>query len=97
MPESLRDPEVDLSEALARAERAFATGLVTSFEGPPPEVQREMVQAERVWQQLAAEGREVRFGTGADGRVSVELFDTTGRAGEPIGPVGLFRLLNLAS
>ena len=92
----LCDPPVDLSEALARAERAFATGLVTAFEGPPPEVQREMAQAERAWQRLAAQGREVRFGTGADGRVSVELTDMAGHPVEPIGPIGLFRLLQAA-
>jgi hypothetical protein len=92
----LHEPPLDLSEALARAERAFATGQVTAFEGPPPEVQREMAQAERAWQRLAAQGREVHFGTGADGRVSVELTDMAGRPVQPIGPVGLFRLLERA-
>jgi hypothetical protein len=37
----------------------------------------------------------VRFGTGADGRVSVELTDTAGHALDAIGPAGLFRLLEL--
>ena len=45
-----------------------------------------------------AQGREVRFGTRPDGRVSVELTDiASGRALDEIGPIGLFRLLNLAS
>jgi hypothetical protein len=95
-PLSPRDPDLDLSAALARAERAFAAGGVTPLEGPPPEVQRELAQAERAWQRLAAQGREVRFGTGADGRVSVELTDMAGHRVEPIGPAGLFRLLKLA-
>lgn len=95
-PRVLRDPDFNLMEALARAERAFAAGVVTPIGGPPPEVQREMAQAERAWQELAETGREVRFGTGADGRVSVELTDMAGHSLEPLGPVGLFRLLRLA-
>lgn len=87
----------DLSEALARAERVIMNGSVVPFEGPPPEVQREMVEAQRAWRNLAAQGREVRFGTGADGRVSIELTDSAGDQVHHIGPVGLFRLLKLAS
>lgn len=90
------DPR-DLGEALARAERVVMTGSVVPFEGPPPEVQREMVAAQRAWRNLAAQGREVRFGTGADGRVSVELTDRAGDRVDHIGPIGLFRLLKLAS
>jgi hypothetical protein len=89
-------PYNDLSEALARAEHARFSGSVESFEGPPPEVQREMVEAERAWNNLAAQGRAVRFGTGADGRVSVALTDSSGRPLDMIGPIGLFRLLKAA-
>lgn len=85
----------DLGRVLARAERALRSPTVESFEGPPPEVQREMVAAERAWRSLAAQGREVRFGTGADGRVSIELTDRSGRA-VAVGPLGLFHLLNIA-
>jgi hypothetical protein len=87
----------DLSAALAHAEEALMTGTDVPFDGPPPEVQREMAAAERAWRNLEAQGRELRFGTGLDGRVSVELTDTAGRAVDQIGPVGLFRLLKLAS
>lgn len=92
-----RDEPRDLGEALARAEQALMTGSVVPFEGPPPEVQREMAAAERAWRNLAAQGREVRFGTGRDGRVSIELTDMAGHQLDKIGPVGLFRLLKLAS
>ena len=85
----------DLGRVLARAERSLLSTSVESFEGPPPEVQREMVAAQRAWRSLAAQGREVRFGTRADGRVSIELTDRSGRAVD-VGPVALFRLLNLA-
>ena len=64
-----------------------------SLDGPPPEVQRELDDAARVSQLLAAQGRELRFVTSADGRVSVELIDTAGRSLDVISPEGLFRLL----
>jgi hypothetical protein len=95
------DPDDDgrvapsLSAMLARVERAMHEAGVDRLEGPPPEVQREMVTAERARQSLAAEGREVRFGTGEDGRVSIELTDRAGRALDTIGVAGLFELLNL--
>jgi hypothetical protein len=90
------DP-VDLSAALARAERADLRGTPAHFSGPPPEVQREMAEAARAWSDLAAQGREVRFGTGPDGRVSIELTDSrSGRALHALAPAGLFVLLGLA-
>src|ERR1700678_3609239 len=67
----------------ARAKRAQgAQGLPrhAPLDGPPPEVQRELDAAARVLQMLAAEGKELRFATSADGRVSVELTDTAGHA-----------------
>jgi len=86
----------NLSETLARVERAMHAGSVEQLEGPPPEVKREMLVAERAWESLAAQGREVRFGRGKDGRVSIELTDRTGRAVDVIRADGLFRLLKLA-
>ncbi len=56
-----------------------------------------MLAAARVWQTLAAQGKELRFGQSADGRVSVELIDSSGRALDVIGPSGLFQLLQQAS
>ena len=57
------------------------SGSVVHLSGPPPEVQREMAAAALAWNDLAAQGREVRFGTGRDGRVSIELTDSrSGRA-----------------
>ncbi len=76
-----------------RAQRALATSPTAPLDGPPPEVERELVAAAGVWQALAAEGKELRFGRSADGRVSVELTDCSGRALDVIGPSGLFRLL----
>jgi hypothetical protein len=76
-----------------RAQRAISSSQAAALDGPPPEVQREMVAAARVWQALAAQGKELRFGRSADGRVSVELTDTSGRALDVIGPSGLFLLL----
>jgi hypothetical protein len=76
-----------------RAQRAFA---ISALDGPPPEVEREMAAALRVWQSLAAQGKELRFGTGHDGAVTVELTDSSGRALDTIGPAGLFRLLSQA-
>jgi hypothetical protein len=96
MPRNYRR-RADLNAALARAQRAVHSGSVDALEGPPPEVLREMLEAERAWQNLAAQGREVRFGTGADGRVSVELTDTAGHALHDLGPIGLFRLLKTES
>src|SRR5579871_4417427 len=37
----------EIREALARAERAFESGSLERLEGPPPEVLREMLEAER--------------------------------------------------
>jgi hypothetical protein len=85
-----------LSETLARVERELHEGSVEPLEGPPPEVKREMVAAELAWESLAAEGREVRFGRGKDGRVSIELTDRTGKAVDVIRADRLFRLLKLA-
>ncbi len=84
-----------LSVMLARVERAMHAGTVEELEGPPPEVKREMLAAERAWESLAAQGREVRFGTGEDGRVSIELTDHSGRAVDVIRADRLFRLLKL--
>jgi hypothetical protein len=80
-----------------RAQRTLVSVPAAPLDGPPPEVQREMLAAARVWQTLAAQGQELRFGQSADGRVSVELTDTSGRALDVIGPSGLFRLLQQAS
>ena len=80
----------------ARAKRAQGVLPRTSpraIDGPPPEVQLELDAAARVSQTLAAQGKELRFGTDADGRVSVELTDSAGREIDVIGPDGLFRLL----
>jgi hypothetical protein len=77
--------------------RRLRFGSVERLEGPPPEVQREMAKAELASQNLAEQGREVRFETGADGRVSVELTDSAGRSVDVIGPAGLFRLLKLSA
>ena len=80
-----------------RAQRTLVSVPTAPLDGPPPEVEREMLAAARVWQTLAAQGKELRFGQRADGRVSVELTDTSGRALDVIGPSGLFRLLPQAS
>ena len=80
-----------------RAQRALRIVPAAPLDGPPPEVQREMLAAARVWQTLAAQGKELRFGQSADGRVSVELTDSSGRALDVIGPSGLFQLLRQAS
>jgi hypothetical protein len=80
----------------ARAKRAQGVLPRTSrraIDGPPPEVQRELDAAARISQTLAAQGKELRFGTDADGRVSVELTDSAGHEIDVIGPDGLFRLL----
>ena len=45
---------------------------------------------------VVVQGERRIVGTGADGRVSVELTDMAGHPVEPIGPIGLFRLLRLA-
>ena len=80
-----------------RAQRRLMAVPAAPLDGPPPEVQREMVAAARVWQTLAAQGKELRFGQSTDGRVSVELIDSSGRALDVIGPSGLFQLLQQAS
>jgi hypothetical protein len=80
-----------------RAQRTLTSVPAPPLDGPPPEVQREMLAAARVWQTLAAQGKELRFGQSADGRVSVELIDSSGRALDVIGPSGLFQLLQQAS
>ena len=85
-----------LSETLARVEREMHEGSLEPLEGPPPEVKREMLAADRAWESLAAEGREVRFAKGKDGRVSIEVTDRTGNAVDVIRADGLFRLLKLA-
>ena len=89
------DERRDLGEALERAERALVMGSIPPFEGPPPEVQREIAAAQRAWRSLAAQGREVRFEAHADGHVSIELTDRAGHPLDEIGPLGLFRLLKL--
>jgi hypothetical protein len=75
-----------------RARRA-ASGLPQAqLDGPPPEVEREMAAAADVARTLAAQGKEVRFDRTADGRVSVELIDLSGRPSD-LTPSGLFSLL----
>jgi hypothetical protein len=76
-----------------RARRIEVDQAHAPLESPPPEVQREMARAARACQKLAAQGKEVRFDRRADGRISVELFDVSGRPLDVIGPSGLFRLL----
>jgi hypothetical protein len=76
-----------------RAEGVLASRRRAPLDGPPPEVQRELDAAARVSQALAAQGKELRFVTGENGRVSVELTDTAGRPLRVIGPSDLFRLL----
>jgi hypothetical protein len=78
-----------------RARRAASSSPATALDAPPPEVQREMAEAARACQALAAQGKELRFDRSADGRVSVELTDVSGRPLDVIGPSGLFRLLQL--
>lgn len=80
-----------------RARRDPSAPSTVTLDAPPPEVQREMAAAARASQMLAAQGKELRFGQGADGRVSVELIDGSGRPVDVIGPTGLFRLLQQAS
>ncbi len=80
----------------ARAKRA--QGLLASprrvpLDGPSPELQRELDDAARVTQVLAAQGQEIRFVTAPNGRVSVELTDSAGHPLSVIGPDDLFRLL----
>jgi len=96
MPQEPVEPR-DLAAVLERAERALMMGSVVPFEGPPPEVRREMVEAERAGRNLEAQGREVRFEAHADGHVSIELTDSSGHAVDELGPIALFRLLKLAS
>ncbi|HEX4035803.1 MAG TPA: hypothetical protein VHX66_15265 [Solirubrobacteraceae bacterium] len=76
-----------------RAQGVLPRSSRRPLDGPPPEVQLELDAAARVCQTLAAEGKELRFGTGADGRVSVELTDSAGQEVDVIGTDGLFRLL----
>jgi hypothetical protein len=95
-------PSGAFGATLARARRTArakrAQGLLAStrrapLDGPSPELQRELDAAARVTQVLAAQGRELRFVTGGDGRVSVELTDSAGHPLRVIGPSDLFRLL----
>jgi len=79
--------------SVKRAQGLLAGRRYALNDGPPPEVQRELDAAARVSQVLAAQGKELRFMTSADGRVSVELTDTAGHPLGVIGPSGLFRLL----
>ena len=90
------DVSPNLSEMLARVEREMHEGSVEPLEGPPPEVKREMLAADLAWESLAAQGREVRFDKGEDGRVSIELTDHSGHAVGVIRADRLFRLLKLA-
>jgi hypothetical protein len=92
--------------ALARARRTArakrAQGVLASappppLGTPPPEVQRELAAAVLASQRLAAQGKELRFETGADGRVSVELTDTAGRPLGVLGPSALFQLIQQPS
>jgi hypothetical protein len=85
----------ELRDTLSRVLRRLRFGSVEQLEGPPPEVQREMITAERASQSLAEQGREVRFATDAEGHVSIELTDSAGHPVDVIGPRGLFRLLKL--
>jgi hypothetical protein len=86
----------ELGAILARAERALMAGAIVRVMGPPAEVRREMLIAQRAGRDLAARGREVRFEALADGHVSIALTDRAGRAVAGIAPAGLFRLLKLA-
>ena len=60
-----------------RAQRGASRRSVSAMEGPPPEVEREMDAAASASRTLAEQGQELRFGRDPDGRVSVELTDTS--------------------
>jgi hypothetical protein len=77
-----------------RAQGVLANRPPAPLGSPPPEVQRELAAAALASQRLAAQGKEVRFVTSADGRrVSVELTDAAGHPLDVIGPSALFQLL----
>ncbi len=76
-----------------RARRAQA-GSAAALDSPPPEVERELADAARACETLAAQGKELRFDRRADGRVSVALIDVSSRALDVIEPTGLFLLLS---
>ena len=80
-------------ERAKRAQRGTSRRPASVFDGPPPEVEREMDAAASASRTLAARGQELRFGRDPEGRVLVELTDTSGRALYAIGPAELFRLL----
>ncbi len=76
-----------------RAQGVLASTRRAPLDGPPPEVQRELDAAARVSQLLAAQGKELRFLTCEDGRVSVELTDSAGHPLGVVAPSELFLLL----
>jgi hypothetical protein len=80
----------------ARARRAKGTLAATprvALDAPPPEVQRELDAAARFSETLAAEGKQLRFDRSSDGRISVELTDTSGHPLYALRPAEIFRLL----
>jgi len=69
------------------AEMASAAGAVAS---PPPEVSAEVRAAARAAARLHELGRELRFDHDADGRLKVELRDTSGNPLRPVPTAEIF-------
>jgi hypothetical protein len=80
--------QVNPSEPPARATRAKGAGAAratppaaaveTIPSEPPPEVLEQMAQAQRTYEQLAAQGRSLHFGHDDAGRTTVEMRDSNG-------------------
>jgi hypothetical protein len=84
-PESARDLDSDTSveafvSELSASDRALTIaagrGSAPADGGPPAEVLDQIVAAGRISEKLSEDGTHVRFSTGRDQRVAVELLDT---------------------
>lgn len=86
-----RTPGPDGSDRAARGAR-FAAALQTAgaaraaADGPPEEVMAQVAAAARRCDELAAQGRAVRFDDAAPGRVRIEVRDDAGRVTEALTP-----------
>ncbi len=96
--------QVNPSEPVARGERAepvrpaspgeAAASVDAVPSAPPPEVLEQMAQAQRTYEQLAAQGRSLHFAEDSSGRASVELRD---RDGQLLRTLSLAEALDLAA
>ena len=80
-------PRAERTSGPDRPGAGFGVALSREVEGPPPELQAQVRDASRRWEELRALGRELRFEPDPhSGRIVVEVRDLDGRLIRTVPP-----------